>query len=136
MGDQRLLPPLLWGTHEVFLEGKTGHIETARLNSNRFVVCFERVSDSAITCSLGFVSGSGAGNSLRCIFGNSLQLGFGRLISVAPASAGRQLVACHAAKGENHVTCRWADAVESGGSEVPIELRWTAGEPRIVQKVL
>jgi len=137
-GDARFLPPLTWGSHEVFLEGKTGNIESVRLNSNRFAVCFERVSDSAITCSLGFVLG-GAGSGLRCAYGNSLQLGFGRLISVAPASAGRQLVACHAPLrfGEkSNVTCRWADVLEKMGSEASVELRWAASEPRTVQTVL
>jgi hypothetical protein len=130
-----LLPPLPWGTHKVFLEGRIGHIEISRLNSNRFVVCFERIADSAIVCSLGFVYGAGVGSDLQCTFGNSLSLGFGSLISVTPASAGQQLVACHIAKGDSTVTCRWADAVEDAGLQ-GAELRWAEGEPRIVQSML
>lgn len=133
--DSQLLPPLAWGTHEVFLDDRVGQIETVRLNSKSFVVCFERASDSAVMCSLGLVV-EDDGDGLRCTYGNSLSLGFGRLISVASASAGRQLVVCHAAKGESNVMCRWADALKNSTSEAAVELRWADGEPKLVQSKL
>lgn len=133
--DTRLLPPLPWGSPAVFLANETGRVDTLRLNARRFVVCFERVSDAAVICSLGFVTEGSGGSGLQCAFGNSLQVGSGRLMPISPASAGRQIVACHAATGNFTVTCRWADVVEPSNSEEVVELRWVEAEPRVVASV-
>lgn len=133
--DTRLLPPLAWGTAEVFYGNETGHLEIVRLSPTRFAVCFQRVSDATVICSLGLVLENTEAAGLRCTFGSTLQLGEGRLISVAPAAAGRQVVVCSVVTGLSDVTCRWADVIEPGEGAEDYELRLQGGAPRTVKTV-
>jgi hypothetical protein len=133
--DTHFLPPLTWGSDEVFLGSEVSHIETVRLTSSRFVVCFEQASDSTITCTLGIVSAEGTSVGLRCAFRNSLVLGHGRLISITSASAGSQLIACYSDEGKRSVTCRWADTLEDAGTK-DVELKWAENEPQIFKTTI
>merc|ERR1712086_389468 len=117
--------------------------ENLRLNTQRFVVCFERVhtyqlanttastptndsnkstktdnrsatgnytknmvSDYDVTCTLAFLQEDSVSKALSCAFGNSLVFGSGRLISAAPAQAGKQIAVCVASRGRRFdVSC-------------------------------
>lgn len=138
--DSRLLPPLAWDTPEIFYKNETGRLETVRLNSHRFVVCFERVSDNVVACTLAFLQENPDKQTLASAFGNSLDFGNGRLVTSSPAQAGKQLVVCFAPKARSRgdvsdVSCKWADVVDLVGQDVMAELRWAKDATQNVQTV-
>lgn len=133
--DKRLLPPLAWGPSEVFYSNRTGPLEAVRVSANRFVVCFTRVLDSSLLCSMGFLHTDADSAPPRCSFGEPLLLGPGRLVSISSAKAGKKVIVCYAAE-DSIVSCRRAEVVQtSQGVSAPAELRWTEDGPQAVRTV-
>jgi len=147
--DPRLLPPMPWGATQLFHGGPTSRVELERLDSGHFVVCFERQAEGRVACNIGSVEEEGgpaeageAGGSTLRPFGEALELGTGRLVSVSVTAAGRRFAVCRhvpaaasdalqaaeqRASRSDPVACRWAEV--PGGPAALATPRWTEEEP-------
>jgi len=66
-----------------------------------------------------------------------LVFGSGRLISAAPAQAGKQIAVCVASRGRRFdVSCKWADVVDLVGSNATAELRWAKDAIQTVEDIV
>lgn len=154
--DDRLPPPLPWGQPEMFLDRTpVGNVQLERMSKTRFVVCFDRPARGTSVCHVGVVKNAdeGADGLVLIPFGDALDLGTGRLVSVTPVRASR-FAACNRPgattgisteseeNGQIQVSCRFAEIHEvsnGNGAELrwmdiqePIPVTWKTGSPRKV----